>query len=144
MKVQLLKAGLVTENQVQKVEAQQKKEKAHRKKSHKGERSGGAPQKGKKRPHKAKSSGRPFKQRKPRKEESFEEMERRQWQKRLFRLKKSPKKEVYEVTRNWVERNRLDAVKGLPSEKAERFYFCLLYTSPSPRDQRGSRMPSSA
>ena len=25
-----------------------------------------------------------------------------------------------------------------------RFYACLLYTSPSPRDQRGSRMPSSA
>ena len=25
-----------------------------------------------------------------------------------------------------------------------RFYVCLLYTSPSPRDQRGSRMPSSA
>ena len=25
-----------------------------------------------------------------------------------------------------------------------RFYDCLLYTSPSPRDQRGSRMPSSA
>ena len=24
------------------------------------------------------------------------------------------------------------------------FRFCLLYTSPSPRDQRGSRMPSSA
>ena len=24
------------------------------------------------------------------------------------------------------------------------FLFCLLYTSPSPRDQRGSRMPSSA
>ena len=23
-------------------------------------------------------------------------------------------------------------------------YDCLLYTSPSPRDQRGSRMPSSA
>ena len=23
-------------------------------------------------------------------------------------------------------------------------HFCLLYTSPSPRDQRGSRMPSSA
>ena len=26
----------------------------------------------------------------------------------------------------------------------ERFWDCLLYTSPSPRDQRGSRMPSSA
>ena len=24
------------------------------------------------------------------------------------------------------------------------YYDCLLYTSPSPRDQRGSRMPSSA
>ena len=29
-----------------------------------------------------------------------------------------------------------------PDDKT--FYFCLLYTSPSPRDQRGSRMPSSA
>ena len=27
---------------------------------------------------------------------------------------------------------------------AEANYTCLLYTSPSPRDQRGSRMPSSA
>ena len=26
----------------------------------------------------------------------------------------------------------------------ERYIVCLLYTSPSPRDQRGSRMPSSA
>ena len=26
----------------------------------------------------------------------------------------------------------------------EKKYVCLLYTSPSPRDQRGSRMPSSA
>ena len=26
----------------------------------------------------------------------------------------------------------------------ERYTDCLLYTSPSPRDQRGSRMPSSA
>ena len=25
-----------------------------------------------------------------------------------------------------------------------KFILCLLYTSPSPRDQRGSRMPSSA
>ena len=30
------------------------------------------------------------------------------------------------------------------STKDGRFYSCLLYTSPSPRDQRGSRMPSSA
>ena len=27
---------------------------------------------------------------------------------------------------------------------SDRYSVCLLYTSPSPRDQRGSRMPSSA
>ena len=31
---------------------------------------------------------------------------------------------------------------GLPPQMG--LYACLLYTSPSPRDQRGSRMPSSA
>ena len=30
----------------------------------------------------------------------------------------------------------------IPEEEEE--WICLLYTSPSPRDQRGSRMPSSA
>ena len=29
-------------------------------------------------------------------------------------------------------------------EVGDRLFVCLLYTSPSPRDQRGSRMPSSA
>ena len=29
-------------------------------------------------------------------------------------------------------------------EALQHYYDCLLYTSPSPRDQRGSRMPSSA
>ena len=33
--------------------------------------------------------------------------------------------------------------KKINEVTAER-YICLLYTSPSPRDQRGSRMPSSA
>ena len=35
----------------------------------------------------------------------------------------------------FAQRNGIDAL---------RFVSCLLYTSPSPRDQRGSRMPSSA
>ena len=44
-------------------------------------------------------------------------------------------------------------VNGKKFEGVDCFYFlphtdpdssCLLYTSPSPRDQRGSRMPSSA
>ena len=39
-----------------------------------------------------------------------------------------------------------DSVYWLGSAKFnnEQSYLCLLYTSPSPRDQRGSRMPSSA
>ena len=36
-------------------------------------------------------------------------------------------------------------VKGFGRQKGHtELYSCLLYTSPSPRDQRGSRMPSSA
>ena len=31
-----------------------------------------------------------------------------------------------------------------PEVSLGEMYVCLLYTSPSPRDQRGSRMPSSA
>ena len=38
--------------------------------------------------------------------------------------------------------NNIDDVKGL--NYSEAFIRCILYTSPSPRDQRGSRMPSSA
>ena len=34
--------------------------------------------------------------------------------------------------------------EGLLSELQQQLSTCLLYTSPSPRDQRGSRMPSSA
>ena len=33
---------------------------------------------------------------------------------------------------------------GLDPVELSSAYACLLYTSPSPRDQRGSRMPSSA
>ena len=35
-------------------------------------------------------------------------------------------------------------LKCLEKAPADRYQSCLLYTSPSPRDQRGSRMPSSA
>ena len=41
----------------------------------------------------------------------------------------------------------LDTIKDVfqaSDINAEFFSVCLLYTSPSPRDQRGSRMPSSA
>ena len=38
---------------------------------------------------------------------------------------------------------RIDKVK-IENGQINCCNFCLLYTSPSPRDQRGSRMPSSA
>jgi len=41
-------------------------------------------------------------------------------------------------------KNRTVYVAPLLNPDAAKSYFCLLYTSPSPRDQRGSRMPSSA
>ena len=37
-----------------------------------------------------------------------------------------------------------DSCTQLPENIVEVVHSCLLYTSPSPRDQRGSRMPSSA
>ena len=47
------------------------------------------------------------------------------------------------VDENSLRINMDDAILvGAP--EGDDFYVCLLYTSPSPRDQRGSRMPSSA
>ena len=44
--------------------------------------------------------------------------------------------------------NRIEAIEGVDQVAWRQWfggtYICLLYTSPSPRDQRGSRMPSSA
>ena len=41
-----------------------------------------------------------------------------------------------------IQGKRLNAIHALLTK--ENCVICLLYTSPSPRDQRGSRMPSSA
>ena len=43
---------------------------------------------------------------------------------------------VREAARAWVKKEVTPII--------EQYNDCLLYTSPSPRDQRGSRMPSSA
>ena len=42
-----------------------------------------------------------------------------------------------------IEKPSTDGKRVVRHEAIDR-WFCLLYTSPSPRDQRGSRMPSSA
>ena len=50
-----------------------------------------------------------------------------------------------------IDGDRITEIGDLSEAEANRdinatgkFVTCLLYTSPSPRDQRGSRMPSSA
>ena len=43
-----------------------------------------------------------------------------------------------------VDGDSVTIVKGLKVKGGADIKACLLYTSPSPRDQRGSRMPSSA
>ena len=58
------------------------------------------------------------------------------------------------VTKHARHKKVIDAAKGyrgrrkntfrIANQAVEKAGHCLLYTSPSPRDQRGSRMPSSA
>ena len=48
------------------------------------------------------------------------------------------------VERIWVSTDENNDEYRASEESGEPIVLCLLYTSPSPRDQRGSRMPSSA
>ena len=85
LKAKLLAAGLVTKDQVDKVEAEQQ----------------------------AKKQKKP-----PQKRDD----EAARWAKRVAELAAAGKAEQYEAIRGWVDRLRLDQVKGL-SETAERFHF---------------------
>ena len=49
-----------------------------------------------------------------------------------------------QTARITIHTARPGIVIGKKGEDVDRLRTCLLYTSPSPRDQRGSRMPSSA
>ena len=52
---------------------------------------------------------------------------------------------AYENLPKWMQQGILVWNKGnIELENGSKILACLLYTSPSPRDQRGSRMPSSA
>ena len=52
--------------------------------------------------------------------------------------------EVVEVKDGYARNYLLPRKLATPWTKGAQRQICLLYTSPSPRDQRGSRMPSSA
>ena len=61
------------------------------------------------------------------------------------KLKKSKRTES---SKRWISRQLSDPYVSEAQKRGYRsrsaFKFCLLYTSPSPRDKRQSRMPSSA
>ena len=50
---------------------------------------------------------------------------------------------VFKGSFDKANRTSVSSYRGVGIDKGLDI-FCLLYTSPSPRDQRGSRMPSSA
>ena len=61
---------------------------------------------------------------------------------RLTKLHNETGQKVEKATRNY---HKWMCCEAALEAKADDIYDdCLLYTSPSPRDQRGSRMPSSA
>ena len=78
----------------------------------------------------------------------------------LIKQKETDNKNLSKEFENWLFRDRGRQIKGIKyflnkrSESIDKLIIdsayesnlntCLLYTSPSPRDQRGSRMPSSA
>ena len=51
---------------------------------------------------------------------------------------------LYPTLHSLQKSGELDIEKQYMGKRVRKYYTCLLYTSPSPRDQRGSRMPSSA
>ena len=58
-------------------------------------------------------------------------------QPRIDALAQNPKRHGFEL-------GMLSALRGIEKTFQTRYEYCLLYTSPSPRDRQKSRMPSSA
>ncbi len=130
LKKQLLQAGLVTEQQVEKVEqeeAEAREKKRQRRAAQKAREKGGPAKGGKgkgKGPRKGKGGGRGKGKGNP---EAAEGKDRPDdatlWARRIEKLAQEGRTEQYEVIRKWVDKTRLDKAGELPSEKAERFFF---------------------
>ena len=57
----------------------------------------------------------------------------------------APEDVLNEVVKHIADAQGYSDARGIqPARQAVAQYFCLLYTSPSPRDPKTSRMPSSA
>jgi uncharacterized protein YaiL (DUF2058 family) len=110
LKAKLLAAGLVTADQVKKVEDEQaeKKRKADERKAARG---------GDKRDRKGRDVDEKVAER------DHKEEEAQRWRKRLDELKAAGKADQYEAVRGWVDRHRVDNKTAIPSEQASRFHF---------------------
>ena len=115
LKAKLLAAGLVTADQVKKVEdeAAEKKRKADERAAKRHESMG----KGERRDAKGRDAD------EKRAERDHKEEEAQRWRKRLDDVKAAGKSEQYEVVRGWVDRHRIDNKTAIPSENAARFHF---------------------
>lgn len=112
LKAKLLAAGLVTADQVKKVEDEQadKKRKADERKAARGDKRDRTDRKGRDLDEKIA-------------ERDHKEEEAQRWRKRLDELKAAGKAEIYEAVRGWVDRHRMDSKTAIPSEGASRFHF---------------------
>jgi uncharacterized protein YaiL (DUF2058 family) len=113
LKNQLLKAGLVTEDQVEKVEKEEADKRAKRKAARDKAKSKNKGGKGKGPRGKGKGGNR------GRGGKSDAQL----WKERIAKLQAGGKAEQYDAIRSWVKRHRLDPDGGLPSDNAERFHF---------------------
>lgn len=122
LKAKLLAAGLVTVDQVKKVEdesaAKQRATNERAAKRH-ASMSDNATRTGK--DTRRDPSGRDVDDRRAASDHRQEEAQR--WRKRLDDVKAAGKGEQYEIVRGWVERHRIDNKTAVPSEGAARFHF---------------------
>lgn len=115
LKDKLLKAGVVTAEQVKKVEDEQ----AAQKERARAAREARAHDRGARAP-KNERRGDDDDERRAAREHAVEEAQR--WRQRLEQLKQAGKSEQYQAIRGWVVRHRLDD-KATVSEAAVRFHF---------------------
>lgn len=113
LKAKLLQAGLVTDDQVEKVQAEQEAERARKKAARNAKGPKGKGPRGKKGGGK-KGGPRPA---------APQKSDDERWAARVKQLAEGGKSEQYDAIRGWVERTRLDTEKGIPTENAERFHF---------------------
>ena len=59
-------------------------------------------------------------------------------------IRKSKKYRAHDEKNSFKTGDSVRIIECAPRSKTKRWEVCLLYTSPSPRDKRQSRMPSSA